>query len=60
VALDRTRQWLDEFKDRVFDAPADRHILGAQVPKFLDTDLTAEERRLFNGGKSSLFGDRGQ
>jgi hypothetical protein len=33
------------FKDRVFDAPADRHILGAQAPKFLDTDLSAEERR---------------
>jgi hypothetical protein len=44
-----------------FDAPAERHISGAQVPKFLDTYLTAEERRFVEpgGGKSSLFGDRG-
>jgi hypothetical protein len=42
-----------------FDAPAERHISGAQVPKFLDTYLTAEERRFVErgGGKSNLFGD---
>jgi hypothetical protein len=33
------------FKGEIFDAPAERHISGAQVPKFLDTYLTAEERR---------------
>jgi hypothetical protein len=41
----RTRQWLDGSRTEFFDAPAERHISGAQVPKFLDTYLTAEERR---------------
>jgi hypothetical protein len=44
-----------------FDAPAKRHISGAQVPKFLDIYLTAEERRFveLGGAKSSRFDDRG-
>jgi hypothetical protein len=44
-----------------FDAPAERHISGAQVPKFLDMHLSAEQRRFVEpgGAKSSLFGDRG-
>jgi len=32
-------------RTKFFEAPAERHISGAQVPKFLDTRLTAEERR---------------
>jgi hypothetical protein len=44
-----------------FDAPAQRHISGAQMPKSLDIYLTAEERHFVEpgGGKSSLFGERG-
>jgi hypothetical protein len=39
----------------------ERHISGAQVPKFPDTYLTAEERRFVEPGeeKGSLFGDWG-
>jgi hypothetical protein len=32
-------------KTELFDAPAERHISGAQVPKFSDTYLSAEEPR---------------
>jgi len=44
-----------------FNVPAKRHILGAQLPKFFDTNLTAEERRFveLGGVKSSLFGESG-
>jgi hypothetical protein len=34
-----------------FDAPVERHISGAQVPKFLDIYLTAEEWRFVEPGR---------
>jgi hypothetical protein len=50
IALDNGRPFQEiEF----FDAPAERHILGAQLPKFLDSFCT------LGGGKSTFFGDRG-
>jgi hypothetical protein len=43
------------------DPPVGRHISGAQVPKFLDTYLSAEERRFVKPGgvKSNHFGESG-
>jgi hypothetical protein len=45
AALGRARGAPPPFKDELIDAPAECHISGARVPKFLDTCLTAEERR---------------
>jgi hypothetical protein len=43
-----------------FDAPAERHISGAQVPKFPHIYLTAEGRRFVElGEKAVIFGDGG-
>ena len=38
-------------RTQFFDAPIERHISGAQVPKFLDSYLSAEERRFVELGE---------
>jgi hypothetical protein len=48
----------DRFKE---PSPVGRHISGAQVPKFLDTYLAAEESHFVKSGgvKSNHFGESG-